>query len=262
MKRVVAVMLGCSVFLCAWVSGEIIETPHFSEITQYVTPKTVVVLDVDDTLLVPVQTLGSDVWFLSRVKMHEKAGDALSIAFAKALAEWQAIRHLTKMKIVEEGTDKVIANLQRQNHVVMGLTTQGLALATRTIEQLRAVGIDLTKTTPSKEDCYFHNVTQGVLFRNGLLFTAGSAKGVALMRLFDTINYHPEHIIFINDKATHLKDVEETVVARGIRFTGLRYSHEDKRVASFRLEIADVQWNASSFAHILSDEEAEARLSP
>lgn len=247
----------CIHFVSAF--GTIIETPRFQEIISHVTPKTLVVLDIDDTLLIPNQTLGSDVWFLHRIKQHEQKGMPRSEAFSKALAEWESIRHLTQVKLVEEGTDKIIANLQAKGVACMGLTTQGLALATRTVEQLKSLNIDLSKSCPSKEDCYFIN-EHGVLFRHGILFTSGTPKGQALLTLLEKVGYTPEHILFINDKATHLKDVEQAVEAAKLTFTGLRYSYSDKRVSEFRPEIAEVQWKHSSFDRLLSDKEAEALL--
>jgi|GEM_PF-5944812 len=50
----------------------------------------------------------------------------------KALAKWEAVRHLTQVKIVEEGTQAIISSLQDKGLKMMALTTQGLALATRT----------------------------------------------------------------------------------------------------------------------------------
>lgn len=243
----------------ASIHGKIIETKQFQEIKQYVKPATLVILDIDDTLLLPVQTLGNDCWFQHRKLQHTNAGMSSSQALEKAISEWEAVRHLTGVKIVEEGTDKIIADIQKDKTLVIGLTTQGLALATRTVQQLNSLGIDLTSTAPSKEDVFFTN-KHGVLYRQGILFTSGTPKGEALLRLFDIIDYHPKHIVFINDKATHLADVEQAVMARGIEFVGLRYSIGDERVAKFNPEIADLQWHWSSFDSILSDEDAEQAL--
>lgn len=236
----------------------IFEVSHFSELPHYVTPETLVILDIDDTLLLPAQSLGCDAWFTARLKALQ-ATHSPEQALDKALAEWEAIRHLTQMNLVEEETAAIVGALQEKNTPVMGLTTQGLALATRTINQLAAVHIDLTKTAPSKEDHYFIN-EHGVLYRRGLLFTSGTKKGAALTKLLTLLKYQPKHIVFINDKATHLQDVETGLEATGIRFTGLRYAYGDTRVASFRPEIAHIQWTHSSFNHILSDAEAEALL--
>ena len=232
----------------------IIETPHFQNLTQYIEAETLVILDIDDTLLLPVQTLGSDVWFVHRLQQLKKMTDPSS-ALDKALAEWEAIRHLTKVQIVEEGSDRIVKELQDKNIPVMCLTTQGLALATRTVNQLRSLNIEPTLTAPSKEDLYFIN-QHGVLYRQGVLFTSGSPKGPALIKLLDLMKFHPKHIVFINDKETHLRDVEESVLAQGIRFTGLRYTYGDERVARFNPEITDIQWERSTLDHLLSDEEA------
>lgn len=240
--------------------GQIIETKKFKEITDYVRPKTLVIVDIDDTLLVPVQTLGTDVWFSSRLEHYLQIIKDPSLALDKTLAEWEAIRHLTDIKIVEEGSDEIISEMQKNNVVIMGLTTQGLALATRTVVQLKALSIDLSKTAPSSQDSYFINGKNGVLYRRGILFTSGTSKGEALLKFLDIINYHPESIIFINDKKAHLQDVEKSVELRKMNFIGLRYSSSDQRVAGFRKEIGDIQWTHSTFDHLLSDEEASCLL--
>lgn len=248
-----------SFFTC--LSGKIVETKNFCEIEQYLSDNTILILDIDDTLLIPVQMLGNDAWFCYRLQGYLSAGLAKPLALDKALAEWEAIRHLTKVKIVEEGTQSIIDKLQVKKVTIMGLTTQGLALATRTIHQLNTLGIDLSKTSPSQQDHYFMN-QEGVLFREGILFTSGSPKGPALLKFFDIIGFSPKRIVFINDKATHLQDVEASAEQKGIDFIGLRYSFSDQRIANFRKEIADIQWNNSTFSHLLSDQEAEDLLKP
>lgn len=239
---------------------EIIEVKNFSELLKYVEPESLVVLDIDDTLLLPTQTLGSDVWYCHIFKKYQ-AQMSKECALDKALADWEAVRHLTHVKIVEPGTDQIVAKLQDDKATVMALTTQGLALATRTFNQLLTLNIDMTKTAPSCQDHYFIN-KHGVLYRDGILFTSGTPKGPALAKLLELIGLQPKHVVFINDKAAHLKDLESGLAAKGIRFTGLRYGYGDERVANFRPEIADIQWNRSTFGHILSDSEAEALLKP
>ncbi len=44
-------------FSLSLLCGTIIETDHFADLTQYITPNTLVLVDIDDTLLIPVQTL-------------------------------------------------------------------------------------------------------------------------------------------------------------------------------------------------------------
>ena len=163
------------------------------------------------------------------------------------------------MEIVEEGTENIIKELQEKNIPLMGLTTQGLGLSTRTVLQLDTLGIDLSKTAPCKEDCYFVN-QRGVLFRNGLLFTEATPKGSALLQFLQLCAHYPKRVVFINDKHTHLADVEQALEQQGIDFIGLRYSYTDARVARFSRAIADIQWTHSTLDHLLSDEEAAGIL--
>ncbi len=237
----------------------IIETAHFSDIVPYANSKTLILLDIDDTLLLPTQTLGSDIWFQYRFKQNLDKGLSNPLALEKAIADWEAIRMLSDVKVVEECIPNIIKNLQSKNVNLMGLTTQGLALATCTVNQLNSLQIDLSKTAPSSCDHYFIN-KHGVLFRKGILFTSGTPKGDALLKLFNITGICPERIVFINDKAAHLKDVEDAVTAKGFQFIGLRYNYGDARVAQFSKEIADIQWSCSTFEHILSDGEAATLL--
>jgi hypothetical protein len=233
----------------------IIETKHFEELHNHLSNTTLVVLDIDDTLIVPIQTLGRDVWFQWRLNSLLAQGLPKDSALDRALAEWEAVRHLTTMRLVEEGTPAIIQCLQSKGIAVMGLTTQGLALATRTIKQLEALNIQLNKNAPSVEDHYFINQI-GVLYRQGILFTSGTPKGEALLKLLAKIGYRPNHILFVNDKITHLRDVEGAVIAAGLQFTGLRYGYSDSYVEAFSPDIAEVQWCHSTFDSILSDEDA------
>ncbi len=236
--------------------GHIVEAPHIRQVDHYLTPDCLLILDIDDTLLIPAQMLGCDEWFSLRLKQRLDRGVSFAKALEKSLAEWEAVRHLTKMEIVEPAADLLIRNLQERGVRIMGLTTQGLALATRTSLQLLENRIDLHATAPMKEDWYFQVGHHGVLFRNGILFTSGTNKGEALFRFLDHAGIHPLRIIFLNDKKSHLMEVEKEAAKRAVDFIGMRYSYSDERKAAFRADVAAFQYLHSNFCHILSDQEA------
>lgn len=247
--------------LCPFfIYGLIIETPHFQKIEEYIDENALIILDIDDTLLIPVQMLGCDEWFLSRLRHYQDGGMAFYEALEKSLAEWEAIRHLTQMEIVEPGTDEIIYSLQNQGKYIIGLTTQGLALATRTFQQLRQNGIDLSISSPCREDHFLTQNGHGILFRHGILFSSGTHKGEALFQFFEKIQYEPKKIIFLNDKETHLREVERSADQRGVEFIGLRYSYSDARKAAFCPHLAAFQFSHSTFDHLLSDDEAREMM--
>lgn len=255
MKKQIAFFL-IFLFSVSYIRAKIIETPQFREIVSHLTPETLIVLDIDDTLLIPVQMLGCDEWFNFRINQHQAQGMAFPRALEKSVAEWEAVRHLTQMEIVEPGIDEIIASLQQNKYCIMGMTSQGLALATRTSQQLEVNHIDLSLTAPCSEDQFFTVHGQGMLFRKGVLFTAGSPKGEGLFTFLDKIGFVPRRILFINDKGKYLQDVENFSMKRDVEFIGLRYSYSDARKNAFRPEVAELQFSHSTFTHLLSDEEA------
>lgn len=244
------------------VFSKIIECNHFLEIYSHIDQKTLIVLDIDDTLLVPEQMLGSDEWFCHRIKAYQAVNYSKNEALEKALAEWEGIRHLSKMKLVEPSTDEIIKDLQAKGYKVMGLTTQGLGLATRTYLQLQSNNIDLTKTAPCSQDCFFLEGDHGILFRHGILFTSGTSKELCFEKLCEVLSFSPEKILFVNDKKTHLADLEKFAEKKGIPFIGLRYGYSDFRKKAFNPFVADYQFEHSSCSHLMSDEEALLNMTP
>ena len=241
--------------------AEIVETKHFSEINSYVTPDTLVVSDIDDTIIVPHQMIGSDEWFSHRLKKHSAEGLHPATALEKTVGEAQAVRELTQMRLVESRTDKIIQSLQKKGVCVMGLTVQSSAVAKRTRQHLKSNKIDLTVNSLSKEDQYFPLNGQTMLYSNNILFTTGTSKGEALFTLLDKLKVSPKRIVFIDDKKSNIESVEKWAKERNVEFTGLRYGYSDQHKASFRPEVAEVQFNHSTLTHLLSDEEALSILS-
>lgn len=251
--------------------GQIIEIPNFYAILEFISTGCWVALDIDDTLIVPKQSLGTDPWFFDIMAKRKEQGQSIHDALETTLAEQEAIRQLMDVNLVEEGTDYVISEMQNSGTTVFGLTTHGLSTATRTIHLLQTVGIDLTRTAPGREDIFFlngsHNIhlpsgqslsrEEGVLFRHGILFTSGSHKGTAFCHLMDHLGQTPKKLIFINDKVEPLIDLEKSVEPLGIVFVGLRYNINDEKIKNYRPEIAQIEWENSTFDHLLSDEEAE-----
>lgn len=238
---------------------QIRELEQFEEITHCVDSETLLILDIDDTLIVPAQMLGNGKWFEYRWDLHEAQGLTHREALEKTLAEWEAIRHLSQMRLVEPEIPNVVSSLQKQAVDLMGVTHQGLALATRTAAQLKELNIDLSLSTLVATDRCIEVDGHTVLFRKGILFTSGKSKGDALFTLFDEIGKTVTRIVAVDDKRVHLEDLEKKAELRGIEFLGFHYRAMERQDI-FLPEIADYQFKHSTFSHILSDEEARALL--
>ena len=237
--------------------GEIIETKDIYDLPKYLEKDMLVIFDIDNTLIEPVQEVGSDQWFKSRIDKYEFQNYSSSVALELALKEWRAVQYLTNVKVLQKGTAEMVADLQSKGIPAMGLTTRGMEMCVRAIEQLESVKIDLSKTAPSKQEAYFFN-ERGVFFTEGVLFTQNTHKGEALRKYLASIDYRPSSILFINDKLSDIKSVEQMCNEDSIKFIGIRYGRVDEKVKNPRHHIAEAQWKM--FGHILSDEAAETML--
>lgn len=233
--------------------AEIIDTNSFADLKKYIDQETFVILDIDDTLLIPNQMLGCDEWFCQTMQNRIKEGISKKEALDKTLFEWEAIRSITEMKLVEDSIGETIKEVQDMNISMICLTTQRFALGPRTDYQLKKHDITIKKTAPYSDSLYFNNKNLGVLFFEGILFTNGTHKGDALSKFCNLINYMPKKIVFVNDKLTHLKDIEEFCHANNIPFIGLRYGAADDFRKNFNMEIADKQSSNLNLKKISTD---------
>lgn len=233
------------------------ESMHIEDVLQYADDKTLVIFDLDNTIMETKQQLASDQWFYHSIQRQIKNGSDTQEALEKTLSHWMALQNITGVKLCEEGCDRVINQLQRSGITVMGLTTRGLGLSQCTLRQLQSLGVDLSKTAPSKSEHFALN-PRGVLYRNGVLFTAGTNKGFAFEKIMNDMGYTPEKILFINDKLSHINELAKRVEELGIPFIGLRYGATDEKVKAFDMQLADIQ--EESLRKILSDEEARKIL--
>lgn len=245
------------VLLCGSAGAEIVEIRYMHELFSHIEEGALVLFDIDNTLMQPVQELGSSQWFEHRVREFENGGMTRDKALETVLPEWVAIQSLTQVKPVEPETKKMIRHLQEDGYTVMGLCTRGPGLSTRTGNQLATLNIDLAVTAPISDEVFFTNVN-GILFRKGILFTAGTHKGESLAQFLEIIGHEPESIIYVNDRRSRLEEVEQMCTEQGIPFKGLRYGFLDEKVRNFRKQVAEVQ--LYFFGRLLSDDAAERVL--
>ena len=237
--------------------SNIIDIKNFDEALPHIKDNSLVILDVDNTLMEPQQELGNDQWFRYRVKKHLATGIDKEKAIDAAVSEWMSVQCVCLMQLVEPQLDNKVSAIQNRGIDVMGLTTRGFGMATRTIQQLGKLGISLSKNAPYAEEFIFENGHK-CLFRGGILFTANSNKGLALEKFLNHTKLKPKHIVFINDKYSHLVPVDEKCAELEIPFIGLRYGYLDDKVENFNVEVAEKQWE--HFNVILSDGEASRLL--
>lgn len=228
---------------------------------------TLLIFDLDNTIIETTQTLGSDQWFehylhqqiSKRLKDGLPEAKATSEGLLRALTDWKSIQRVTSVQLVEQVTADLIAKHQKTIKV-MGLTARPIDLADATYKQLNSVGVDLTKSAAFPNDLILNqgggDVNFIAKFQKGILFSGNSAKGPMLLKFLALANVSAKKIIFVDDKQKNVDSVDKALdTLPGITHTSMRYGAADKKVDNFDSKIADVQF--SFFGKILTDQAAQ-----
>ena len=130
------------------------------------------------------------------------------------------------MDPVEPVTVPLIHDLQQRCVITIALTARSLDLTYRTIEQLGQIGIHFNGAGPA--DCpIVYGDGKPALYIQGILFCGNHAKGEALINWLKEIDYHPNKIIFIDDKMKNLEAVDKMLPKNHYHFIGIRYAYLD-----------------------------------
>jgi FMN phosphatase YigB (HAD superfamily) len=243
----------------AW--AEIHEVKSMKEVQNHVTPDSVVVFDLDNTVLEAKQMLGSDQFFGFLVKRAEEAG--LQGKDPKKLASLQAtnIQPVSEVQFVEEMTLDWVKQLQRQKIKVIALTARPPAWAKETLKQVASLGLDFQQTAPSLPS-QTREIGSGAHYEKGVIFLpSGFEKGKALKEFLKRTHLKPVKIIFLDDKLYNVESVDSAMLANGVESQAFRYGAADEKVNSFDPRVANFQYHYFLLHQVfLSDEETERKL--
>lgn len=247
--------------------AKVVEITKMAAIKGAVQPGTVLVLDIDNTLVEASQMYGSDQWFEYLVTSGIADGKQLGLpenevkarAVKRAIEIWQPVQKVTTVQPVEKETASIIESFQKQGFCTMGLTARPLEIEEATQRHLRSVGVSLTAGCKMPELIKGFEGKSDVGWYNGVLFVGpGNDKGEALVRFLKSNDIESKRIVFVDDKTRNTDSVERACIKYSLDCVNFRYGAADHRVKRFDPKIAEVQ--GQLFGKILSDEEA-ARIS-
>lgn len=251
--------LSVSISILFWALGttpaaaDIIQTDSMEEALQYAKRQDLVVFDIDNTILEPNQTLGSDQWYGYILTKYLQVGMDEDKAIDHAIKDWIPVQQKTNVRAVEASTPRLIRGLQKRGISVMALTARPLQLAEETIDQLESIEVRLhSRVTAFKS----HGE---IKYHKGVLFAGPrNNKGLALANFLQEENLNPRKIVFIDDKEKHVKNMEEIMTQIQVSSINVRYSAADFRVKEFSAKVADLQWKhfLKYQGELMSDDEA------
>ena len=202
--------------------------------------KPLVVFDLDNTVYEMQTPKGSEQWFNSLIQDFQKT-NALSFeqALEKALKSYTHSQIDASVRLVEKKTNTIIKRLQTQGYQVLAVTSRGNEVSDVTLKQLKSLGVSFSASAPQGHTPLAFNTKASIgtssfiIYREGVLFTSGGNKGKLLFELLEKVKTSPAHLVFIDDKEKHLKNVSAACKEKNIQLTALRYSACDHRVLEF-----------------------------
>ena len=252
MKNLTAILF--TLLLSFSASAEIRELQYMHHAVYDAQPGDVVVFDIDNTILEPKQTLGSDQWFEYYLHKLQKSGISKEKALETTLDYWMMLQYHTDIQAVEPSTPDLIKTLQQKGIMVIALTARNPGMVETSVDQLTHLGVNLhTHNTQYKAN--------DVTFTNGILFVGSNNKGTVLMDYLKTNNLNPKRLLFIDDKHKNVKNVDDAFLDSGIININYRYGAADEKVNSFSAEIAEYQlYRFLQSCVFISDEQAREEL--
>ncbi|MBK7962427.1 MAG: DUF2608 domain-containing protein [Bdellovibrionales bacterium] len=234
MKKILLVMLiTASSLFSQFTFAVIIEIKTMSQILPYIDHQTLLVFDLDNTVLEPVQTLGSDQWFKSLLANGAPLPQAISV--------WTEVQKRTQVKAVEEITRQIIANAQAHAHAALALTARPSDLSETTEIQLNSIGVSFRSSSSIAKDS-FNSDQNSARFINGIKYIGPSlSKGDALVEMINQMARKPRRVVFVDDLQNIPSPSMQPLIQQVFRILNFRHGAADEKVQSFNPVVAQAE---------------------
>lgn len=204
--------------------SKVIEISSMAELESFVRPDSLVLFDLDNTLLESAQVYGHVNWLYDQIEEGKSRGISHDETIKRTFAVWLRSQERNRVKPVEALTPALIKRLQNRGLKVMGLTARQTPLIPATLRQLSDLGVDFGPSSLAPATFDLTKFVAPVAFNQGVLFVSEFIKKSHVLTAYlDRIGYVPRHIVFVDDSKKHVQDLVEAFNARGIGIVGLHY---------------------------------------
>jgi prepilin-type processing-associated H-X9-DG protein len=224
---------------------------------------TLVVFDIDDTLLTATEFFGSDKWYdWQRGRALSPNGQRLAIAEADKVNCLFDTLGITYEIATNRPTQENMASLV--NHVdndLLMLTARSGNYRAATMRELSYNGLEFNdKALTPKGVGYHYNFTHdgrsaNMSYVDGVFMVQGMDKGVLLLDLLSRVGRTYEAVIFVDDKTHNIDNMAKALKKANIDFYGFQYVKIDKTVSLE--EVTQAQAAASDLKKLLNQHFSE-----
>lgn len=223
---------------------------------------TLLVVDIDNTLLTMQGDLGSDSWFEWQEYLLSQEPDSPELVaedFAGLLDAQGLLFKLGKMRPSQSDLPALVKKIQSLGVPTLVLTSRGPAFRAATERELEAAGYDFASTVLETEPfptdeflpydlenfeasgltaedigAYRLGKPRPVSMNNGVFMASGQHKGAMLATVLNRAKQQPKAVVFVDDHGRHVHRVANALSKRDLEATVLHYKLLDDRVERFR----------------------------
>ncbi|SYX09192.1 Protein of unknown function (DUF2608) [Chlamydia poikilotherma] len=242
---------------------------HSSETTRYVEVKSIheiagdilhdssdfwLILDLDDTLLEGAQALTQSLWLQKTIEGFQQLGLSEYEAWETTYPYWEEFQKKGSVKTIENALQILITKIHEKKKTLFAYTERKFSSKNITLQQLKSLNLELESTAPTIPT----HLPKGILFASGVLFGEELHKGPGLQLFLDTIEAHPEKIIYIDNHKENVLRIGELCKLKNISYLGITYKAQKFLPPIYIPEISEVQYTYSQ--KLLSNEAAALLL--
>lgn len=197
-------------------------------------PKTtLLVFDIDDTLLTMTQPLGSVGWWDWQAGLLKNGNDSSKL-FTTDINQLIRIQNilfqLIKMEVTDENALPFIQQTIKDGATIMGLTARGKEHLSATLMQFTDNKLSFKQHSLNLPNFVCPQFKREVIYQEGLMFLSGEDKGQALMCILSSTQQSIQTIIFVDDSAKNTQSVSKSFMNRpDINVINILYTKENAK---------------------------------
>ncbi|TWT48684.1 DUF2608 domain-containing protein [Botrimarina hoheduenensis] len=229
---------------------------------EYGAANTLLVVDIDNTLLAMRNPLGSDQWFewQEYLRKNEPESPLLVAKEFPQLLEAQGLLFtIGRMRPPQTDLPALVERVQSLGVPTLVLTSRGEDFRPATERELKNNGYDFASSvlptegipagrylpydpkdvttaglTAEEADLFELGEPREVSFEDGIMMSSGQHKGAMLLTILQHAKQLPQAVVFVDDHGRHVHRIYDALERRGIEISAIHYHREDLNVARFR----------------------------
>jgi len=196
--------------------------------------RTLLVLDIDDTLLTSATFFGSDAWYEWQQTLSPQ-----SPAYVPCRFDVIAMNYETGTQMPTQGDAVAAINAVPLDKII--LTSRSPAYRGGTIRELKQAGYELpAPLQPAFAGAIYEYRSEPnqpgvtVSYHQGVFMIAGQNKGLLLLDLLKHLQIRYDRVVLVDDGEKNINDMRNALASAGIDYRGVHYTRVEKTIDAAR----------------------------